>query len=585
MTNSLTYTRLLIAVFMLAMRGFVWGGTITDVLNVEIVGSRTSYGDWSVKSSRSTAVYAGYSTGKSSIQLQAINKKKSSIITTISGGKAVRISVNFYTGTTKGNGITIYGKNTAYKSAEDLYDTNKKGTKIGSILCNKTTETAELTITGNYEYIGICAGGDYSINLSDISIEWEDDSYQDTADKTATTTSFPQSAYKVFWGDSFTAPQASVSIGDATVTYSSSNESVATVDAATGEVTLKAAGTTTITAFYAGDETYSESSASYTLTVQNTRNFVWDATTIYTENTTLGIVTDGISPVTFTFAKNDADHSPAYYAEGNFIQTSYKNTIKTTVPEGYLITGIQIAYIFGYGYAFTSNKGSFSVENLIGNWTGLSSSVTLKSTAGARFTTITVSYTKLSEVGTTTVSAAGVATFCPETSVIVGDGTHSSIVTGVDNTGMLIQEDIEMIPAGTGVMLFGAGSYTLYSCANLDIPSPVTNWLVGVTTDTPAIVDTHVLQNGEDGIAFYHVKTAGITTVTAGKAYLKLDGAAQAKTIRIFDEKESTGIGAVQETNKIQSIHAINGIRISQPVKGINIILLENGKTIKFIKP
>ena len=585
MTNSLTYTRILIAVFMLAMRGFVWGGTITDVLNVEIVGSRASYGDWSVKSSRSTAVYAGYSTGKSSIQLQAINKKKSSIITTISGGKAVRISVNFYTGTTKGNGITIYGKNTAYKSAEDLYDTNEKGTKIGSILCNKTTETAELTITGNYEYIGICAGGDYSINLSDISIEWEDDSYQDTADKTATTTSFPKSAYKVFWGDSFTAPQASVSIGDATVTYSSSNESVATVDAATGEVTLKAAGTTTITAFYAGDGTYSESSASYTLTVQNTRNFVWDATTIYTEKTTLATVTEESDPVSITFARNDASNSPAYYFEGNAVRTYNKNTIDFSVPEGYLITGIKIAYISGYGYAFTPNKGSFSVENLIGNWTGLSSSVTLKSTIGARFTTITVSYTKLSEVGTTTVSAAGVATFCPETSVIVGDGTHSSIVTGVDNTGMLIQEDIEMIPAGTGVMLFGAGSYTLYSCANLDVPSPVTNWLVGVTTDTPAIVDTHVLQNGEDGIAFYKVETAGITTVTAGKAYLKLDGAAQAKTIRIFDEKESTGIGAVQETNKIQSIHTINGIRISQPVKGINIILLENGKTIKFIKP
>lgn len=585
MTNSLTYTRLLIAVFMLAMRGFVWGGTITDVLNVEIVGSRTSYGDWSVKSSRSTAIYAGHSTGKNSIQLRQ-SENKSGIITTTSGGKARKISVTFHSSTssTSNRILNIYGKNQAYTATTDLYSntSSKKGELLGTITYGKTTE---LSISGDYTHIGICVAGNYTIYLSDISIEWEDDSYQDTADKTATTTSFPKSAYKVFWGDSFTAPQASVSIGDATVTYSSSNESVATVDAATGEVTLKAAGTTTITAFYAGDETYSESSASYTLTVQNTRNFVWDATTIYTENTTLGIVTDGISPVTFTFAKNDADHSPAYYAEGNFIQTSYKNTIKTTVPEGYLITGIQIAYIFGYGYAFTPNKGSFSVENLIGNWTGLSSSVTLKSTAGARFTTITVSYTKLSEVGTTTVSAAGVATFCPETSVIVGDGTHSSIVTGVDNTGMLIQEDIEMIPAGTGVMLFGAGSYTLYSCANLDIPSPVTNWLVGVTTDTPAIVDTHVLQNGEDGIAFYHVKTAGITTVTAGKAYLKLDGAAQAKTIRIFDEKESTGIGAVQETNKIQSIHTINGIRISQPVKGINIILLENGKTIKFIKP
>ncbi|MBQ6723923.1 MAG: Ig-like domain-containing protein, partial [Paludibacteraceae bacterium] len=53
------------------------------------------------------------------------------------------------------------------------------------------------------------------------------------------------------------------------VTYSSSDPSVATVDALTGDVTLVAAGTTTITATFAGNEEYNEVSASYTLTVEN----------------------------------------------------------------------------------------------------------------------------------------------------------------------------------------------------------------------------------------------------------------------------------------------------------------------------
>lgn len=51
------------------------------------------------------------------------------------------------------------------------------------------------------------------------------------------------------------------------VTYTSSNESVATVNATTGEVTLKGGGRTVITAAFAGDGTLDASSASYTLIV------------------------------------------------------------------------------------------------------------------------------------------------------------------------------------------------------------------------------------------------------------------------------------------------------------------------------
>lgn len=51
------------------------------------------------------------------------------------------------------------------------------------------------------------------------------------------------------------------------VTYSSSDESVATVDAQTGALTLVGAGTALITASYAGDTTHNAASASYALTV------------------------------------------------------------------------------------------------------------------------------------------------------------------------------------------------------------------------------------------------------------------------------------------------------------------------------
>ena len=79
----------------------------------------------------------------------------------------------------------------------------------------------------------------------------------------------------------FSAPTASVKVDatefvlptlsnpqDVEVTYSSSDPSVATVDAFTGDVTLVTAGTTTITATFAGDEKYLPSEASYVLTVE-----------------------------------------------------------------------------------------------------------------------------------------------------------------------------------------------------------------------------------------------------------------------------------------------------------------------------
>lgn len=52
------------------------------------------------------------------------------------------------------------------------------------------------------------------------------------------------------------------------ITYSSSNDKVATVDEKTGEVTVLSAGQTDITASYAGDGYFLDSTASYTLTVE-----------------------------------------------------------------------------------------------------------------------------------------------------------------------------------------------------------------------------------------------------------------------------------------------------------------------------
>ena len=68
-------------------------------------------------------------------------------------------------------------------------------------------------------------------------------------------------------GEAFTAPKVTTSPADFTLAYASSNTKVATVDGSTGAVTLVAAGETTITASFAGNDNYNAANDSYTLTV------------------------------------------------------------------------------------------------------------------------------------------------------------------------------------------------------------------------------------------------------------------------------------------------------------------------------
>ena len=86
----------------------------------------------------------------------------------------------------------------------------------------------------------------------------------EVSDKADADLSFDVTAVEVNLGEEFSAPLNNPH--DLSVTYSSSDESVATVDNS-GSVSILAAGTTTITASFAGNDEYNEGSASYTLTV------------------------------------------------------------------------------------------------------------------------------------------------------------------------------------------------------------------------------------------------------------------------------------------------------------------------------
>lgn len=96
-----------------------------------------------------------------------------------------------------------------------------------------------------------------------------------SAIKDSTYVTFSSKDLTIYKGKEYSLPTASVTlktgetITGAKLSYSSSNEKVASVNDSTGELTLKEFGTTTITAKYAGSDLYKESEGSYTLTYQD----------------------------------------------------------------------------------------------------------------------------------------------------------------------------------------------------------------------------------------------------------------------------------------------------------------------------
>lgn len=114
------------------------------------------------------------------------------------------------------------------------------------------------------------------IGLSDRRIVLYKAEGSSSAIKQSTSVTFSSKDLTIYKGKEYSLPTASVTlqngetIADAKLSYSSSNGKVASVNESTGEIiTLNEFGTTTITAKYAGSDSYKESEGSYTLTYQD----------------------------------------------------------------------------------------------------------------------------------------------------------------------------------------------------------------------------------------------------------------------------------------------------------------------------
>ena len=143
----------------------------TDVINSAFTGVGSTYADWSGKTGSATdAIYAGHTITRGSGDI-GVNNNSGIVVTTSAGiVKSVTITAKAFTsGYT--NYLDIYGKNSSYDSASDLFNDSKKGTLIGTLgFADYSTQT--LNIDSDYTYIGIRSQG-YAIDITEIEINWE----------------------------------------------------------------------------------------------------------------------------------------------------------------------------------------------------------------------------------------------------------------------------------------------------------------------------------------------------------------------------------------------------------------------------
>ncbi len=156
-------------------------------------------------------------------------------------------------------------------------------------------------------------------------------------------------------------------LSDKTITWSSDNDKVATVDAATGTVTGVAAGKANITAKFAGDDTYKTSKASYEIIVKGApslsfpeKSYTVEMGDVFSTPKLEGLP-EGVTPA-YTSSNTDVATIDAATGEVKIVGVG-TTTITVTSPETGIYEGAMTSYelnvkapIYKVEFDFTSNN-------------------------------------------------------------------------------------------------------------------------------------------------------------------------------------------------------------------------------------
>lgn len=315
--------------------------TVTDELTATTLNVSTkSYQKFATKILSSGASYDGAafidSNNPKGIQIRSKVDKGlyTGIITSASGGTIKSITINF--NSNNSNALGIYGKNTAYTTADDLF-----GSAAGELIKSVPNSKTAVTITPDkaYKFIGFKSNKG-TIYIDKITIVWEK-----AATTPATTTTFGANSDKTFTFtngklEGFTAPTATATKSDDNtdlsnlIEYTSSDADIVAVDSKTGELTFTNTkfGKAAITATLPKTDTYQTSTDSYF--VENKDNHIVTSLSFNGTDITLteGKTDAGADFTGYTATEaNNIDGTITYAASGDAVATVNETTGAVTI--------------------------------------------------------------------------------------------------------------------------------------------------------------------------------------------------------------------------------------------------------------
>lgn len=391
---------------------------------------------------------------------------------------------------------------------------------------------------------------------------------------------FPEKSYTIEVGDAFTAPKLEGLPEDVTPAYTSSNEEVATVNTATGEVKIVGVGTTTITVTSPNTDIYKEATASYELTVKlaTSKEVTFDYS--------LADCDDTNGTVTLTYDKGGSTNPPKWYSDkskGNGKRFYAKN--KLTITAKNRIRNIQFVCVPAdndkiYDITTKNTKlsaGVYNDENKTWDLSGVNEKVvTFESNLSSghfRIQKIIVTTELPTSVGTISIATPeGFGTYYNSNSYILPEGLTAFGYTTANTDGTLVKTEEftggDVVPAGAALVVKGnTGDYECYATDQAATKTLEGNLLKGVAAQTEITVESgikrYVLTKVNGVLGFYQTQSGNIK-VPANRAYLELKEA-QAQAVSFFQlDGETTGIENATATTKEapKAIYTLSGVRL-----------------------
>ena len=398
--------------------------------------------------------------------------------------------------------------------------------------------------------------------------------------KGAPTLSFPETSYTIEVGDAFTAPKLEGLPKDVTPAYTSSNEEVATVNTATGEVKIVGVGTTTITVTSPNTDIYKEATASYELTVKlaTSKEVTFDYS--------LADCDDTNGTVTLTYDKGGSTNPPKWYSDkskGNGKRFYAKN--KLTITAKNRIRNIQFVCVPAdndkiYDITTKNTKlsaGVYNDENKTWDLSGVNEKVvTFESNLSSghfRIQKIIVTTELPTSVGTISIATSeGFGTYYNSNSYILPEGLTAFGYTKANTDGTLVKTEEftggDVVPANAALVVKGnEGNYECYATDQVATKTLEGNLLKGVakatTVEKKEGFKRYVLTTVNGVLGFYQTQSGNIK-VPANRAYLELTEA-QAQAVSFFQlDGETTGIENATATTKEapKAIYTLSGVRL-----------------------